>query len=62
MTETVTSLRVRYPDAFTGRQQTHWLEIQLVDELNKPVSGISYKAKSEGLNDRILGNAANLLI
>jgi len=54
MTETVTSLRVRYPDAFTGRQQTHWLEIQLVDELNKPVSGISYKAKSEGLNDRIL--------
>lgn len=54
MTETVTSLRVRYPDAFTGRQQTHWLEIQLVDELNKPVSGISYKAKSEGRNDRIL--------
>lgn len=53
MTETVTSLRVRYPDAFTGKQQTHWLEIQLVDELNKPVTGISYKAKSEGINDKI---------
>lgn len=53
MTKTVTSLHVRYPDAFTGKQQTHWLEIQLVDELNKPVTGMPYRAKSEGLNDKI---------
>ena len=50
MTETVTTLQIRYPDAFTGKQKKHWIEIQLVDELNKPVAGISYKAKSEGVD------------
>lgn len=47
MTEAVSSLHPKFPDALTGKQKKYWSEIQLVDELGDPVAGIPYTVENE---------------
>lgn len=47
MSEIVSSLHLKYPIAHTGKQKKYWVEIQLVDELGNPVSGIPYIAEND---------------
>ncbi|CRY69565.1 hypothetical protein [Yersinia pekkanenii] len=42
-----TSICPKSPDAFTGKQKKYWVEIQLVDELGKPVAGMPYKVEND---------------
>lgn len=47
MTEAVSSVHPKFPDALTGKQKKYWSEIQLVDELGDPVAGMPYTVENE---------------
>ncbi len=44
-----TSLRPKYPVAHCGKQKPYWLELQFVDESNKPVSGLNVRLEYQPL-------------
>lgn len=43
----ITSVCPKNPNAFTGKQKEYWIEVQLVDELGKPISNMPYKVENE---------------
>lgn len=46
MSTATTSLECKYPDAYTGKQKKHWVEIQLLDELEDPIANMPYVAEN----------------
>ncbi|WP_380177459.1 lipase family protein [Kalamiella sp. sgz302252] len=46
MSTATTSLKCKFPDAYTGEQRKYWVEIQLLDEMEQPVADIPYVAEN----------------
>ena len=43
----ITSVCPKNLNAFIGKQKEYWIEVQLVDELGKPISNMPYKVENE---------------
>lgn len=54
MTQAKTSIKGQFPDAFVGQQEVSYLEIQLVDEHDNAVAGISVKAENQATRDAFM--------